>query len=394
MRRAVAYAALGGLLGGLLLGGGFFVLGQIPVGLVVTPGAGPVSVGSHLYLKAMLIVPFALAGVLAGCFCAFVFVFGSRELRRFSGSWERAARAYRREVAWVASGGALAAVLVAGGGPVAPGIYPLSGGIRTGPLDLRSIDAASQWQAIEILQMQGLARHGDGWAAAAERAATQAFFDFLPAVHVAGLLVLGGTLAAWSGLVAALFLVSRRAGGEAVFWTLWLFAGGCFLAFVAFSGFGYAFSGFSAGSIVDLLFLVEIFLYSVVNTCVPAAWITLAAVVGNTVFGLAGLATARRAALTGLLTFANAGAVLILGTTTRLTLLLKPPVLLPDGRFELPTPAWHILAYFEGHLVTPFLAFMPSAPLATFGTAVGVGLIFGGASYGMNVSFEESTRDG
>ena len=72
---------------------------------------------------------------------------------------------------------------------------------------------------------------------------------------------------------------------------------------------------------------------------------------------------------------------------------LKPPVPSARGRFELPTPGWHILTYFEGHLVAPFMTFLPSAPLATFGTAVGVGLVFGGACRGMNVAFEAPSHD-
>ncbi len=386
MRRAIAYGAFGGLLGGLLLGGGFFVLGELPTGLVIPLGEG-MGLSGGSYLKAMLLLPFALAGALAGCFCAYIFVFGSRELGRFSESRERTFRIYRRPIAGVSLAGALAAVLIAGGVPVPPGIYPLpidQGGV---PADGQTLDAASQWRAIEALQMAGLARRGGGLGAGFERVATEAFFAFLPAIHICALFVFGATLAGWSALLAATFLISRRAAGEAVFWTLWLFASGCFLAFVAFSGFGSAFSGFEAGGPHDLLPLVEIFLYSVVNTCVPAAWITLSAVVGNTLFGLAGVAGWRRSAFTGLLTFANAGAVLILGTTTRLTLILKPPIPSPHGGFELPTPAWHILAYFEGHLVAPHLTYFPSAPLVAFGTAVGVGLVFGGACHGMNSTF-------
>ncbi len=396
MRRAVAYAAFGGLLGGLLLGGGFLVLGDIPSGLVGRLGGGIRGLAGSGYLKAMLILPFALAGALAGSFCALVVVFASRELRHFSGSRARAFQIYRRPIVGVSVAGALIAVLVAGGVPVPPGIYPLLIDQGAVPTDARALDAASQWRAIEALQVEALSRHGGGMGAAFERVATGMFFRFLPAIQICALLVLGATLSSWSALAVATFLVSRRAGGEAAFWTLWLLAGGCFLAFVAFSGFGFAFSGFGtgSGSSVDLLPLVEMFLYSVVNTSVPAAWITLSAVVGNTLFGLAGVAGFQRSVLTGLLTFANAGAVLILGTTTRLTLLLNPPVPSARGGFDLPTPAWHILAYFEGHLVTPFLAFLPSAPLVTFGTATGVGLIFGGACHGMNATFVQPLRDG
>ena len=51
-----------------------------------------------------------------------------------------------------------------------------------------------------------------------------------------------------------------------------------------------------------------------------------------------------------------------------------------------------VLSYFEGHLVDPRMMMLPAAPLATLGIAIGVGLIFGGACYGMNVTFAERRK--
>ncbi len=388
MKRAGTYAAAGGLVGGIVLGGGAYVFGDMPI--LIRWGDRVIDLGASGILTALLIVPFALAGALAGCFAAYIVVFGCRELGRFSGSWERALRRYHRPIAWLTLAGALAAVLLARGLPVPPGLYPhfiddgarhLSRATTFGPGD--------PWREIETLQMAALAQRNDSPVAGLERLFTRAFFGLLPLIHAAALLVLGGTFAGWSALVCATYLVSRRAGGEAVFWSLWLLAGGFFLGIVTVGGFGYAFGGFGPNT------PAELYLYSMVNTGIPTAWIALAAAAGNTTFGLLGLDVRRRSALAGLLAAANAGAVLLLGTTTRLTLALKPPVASARGfGVELPTPAWHILTYFEGHLIAPIMGAAPSAPLATLGVVIGVGLIFGGACYGLNLSFAEPRRGG
>ena len=389
MRRAVLYATSAGLLGGLVLGGGTHVFGEIPTDIVIHWRGLTLDLGANRFLRALVIVPFALAGVLAGSFSGYVVVFGCRELGRFSGSWERAFGQYRRPIAGLTLGGALAAVLLAGSLPVTPGLYPrfveppaAQPGRGPAPGDV------DPWREIETLQTAALAQRGDGLVDRFQRAFTRAFFAFLRGVHAVALSLLGGTLAGWSALVCATFLVSRRAGGEGLFWSLWLLAGGFFLGIVTIVAFGFAFGGLGPGA------PAELYLYSMVNTGIPAAWITLAAAAGNTAFGLLGLGVRWRSALAGLLAAANAGAVLILGTTTRLTLVLNPPTPRSQVGVELPTPAWHILTYFEGHLVAPGMAYLPSAPLATLGVVIGVALAFGGAFYGMNLSSAEMRRGG
>jgi hypothetical protein len=387
VRRAIKYAAAGGLLAGIVLGGGTFVLGAIPIDVMLDVGGLRIHLSADSPLIVLLIVPMALAGALAGGFTAYVVVFGCRELDRFAESRERAWRRHRRPIGWLTLAGALAAVLLARGLPVPPGLYPHVVDERTAHLRWPRLEAQDPWQAIEILQMTALAARGDSLVQRVQRTATRAFFVFQPQIQAVALSILGGTLGSWCALVCATWLVSRRAGGEAAFWSLWLLAGGFFLGIVAIGGFGYAFGALGPGS------PAEIYLYSFVNTGVPAAWIALAAAAGNCIFGLLGLSVRRRSALAGLFTAANAGAILILGTTTRLTLALNPPVPLTRGvGVELPTTAWHILTYFEGHLVAPFMGIAPSAPLATLGVVIGVGLVFGGAFYGMNAGDVEAAR--
>ncbi len=53
-----------------------------------------------------------------------------------------------------------------------------------------------------------------------------------------------------------------------------------------------------------------------------------------------------------------------------------------------------ILTYFEGHLVLPAMSLAPSAPLATLGAVIGVGLAFGGAFYGLNLATAEARSAG
>ncbi len=381
MRRAGNYAAAGGLVGGLVIGVGAFVFGADSVDLVLRLGALTIDLSAASPLIVLLLVPMALAGALAGSFTAYVVVFGCRELDRFSESRERAWRQYRRPIAWLTLAGALAAVLLARSLPVPPGLYPHVVDERALHPGRARLESQDPWPAIETLQMTALAPRGDGVVNRVQRLATRAFFACLPQIHAVALLILGGTLGSWCALLCATYLVSRRAGGEAVFWSLWLLAGGFFLGIVAIGGFGYAAGALGPRS------SAEMYLYSFVNTGVPAAWITLAAAAGNTMLGLQGLSVRRRSALAGLLAAANAGAVLLLGTTTRLTLALKPPLPFAQGfGVELPTPAWHILTYFEGHLVAPVMGVAPSAPLATLGVVIGVGLMFGGACYGLNLA--------
>ncbi len=385
MRRAVKYAAAGGLLGGIVLGCGIFVFGAIPIDVMFLVGGLWIHLTADNPLIVLLIVPMALAGALAGSFTAYVVVFGCCELDRFSESRERAWRRYRRPIAWLTLAGALAAVLLARDLPVPPGLYPHVVNERTLQFGGARLEPQDPWRAIETLQMTALASRTGGVVNRLQRLATRAFFACLPQIHAAALLVLGGTLGSWCALVCATYLVSRRAGGEAAFWSLWLLAGGFFLGIVAITGFGYASGSLGPGA------PAELYLYSFLNTGIPAAWIALAAAAGNTMLGLLGLGVRRRSALAGLFAAANAGAILILGTTTRLTLALSPPVPLTRGvGVQLPTTAWHILTYFEGHLVAPYMGSAPSAPLATLGVVIGVGLLFGGACYGLNLAAAEA----
>ncbi len=211
---------------------------------------------------------------------------------------------------WLFPGGAVAAVLLAGGVPVSPGLYPVLSEQRRTELPR----AEEQWHAMELLQRRAFEERGDRISDQFQLAFTGGFFALLPLIHTLALLTFGATVAGWCGLVFATFLVSRRAGGEAVFWSFWLLAAGFSLGSVAVVGFGYLFQTFGPNASAEMYF------YSIWLGGVPAAWITFAAVAGNTIFGLFDLRPFRRSVYAGLLTSANAGAVLILGTATRLPL--------------------------------------------------------------------------
>ena len=286
MRRAGLYAAIGGASGGVVLGVGTYVFGAIP--LIIHWGDLTLDLGAGGILTALLIIPFALSGALAGSFSAYVMVFGSRELGRFSESWERAFEQYRRPIAGLTLAGALVAVLLARGLPVPPGIYPHM--VHQGAASGLTLGAAPQdpWRAIEALQLAALKPRADDLAGRFQLFVTRGFFIFLPLIHAVALLILGGTLGCWSALVCAVYRVSRRAGGEAIFWSLWLLVGGFFLGIVTIGGFGYAFGGFGPRT------SLQMYIYSILNTGIPAAWIAFAAVAGNTTFGLLGVSVRRR----------------------------------------------------------------------------------------------------
>lgn len=367
MRRAVLCGALGGAFAGLVLG----------VGVYVFSDESWFRVGPE---AALLLPPFVLAGSLLGGFCAYVVCFGCRELKHFSGVWDRAFREHRRPILWLVPAGALTAVLLAGNVPVPPGLYPF---VRQAPDPSpapRRLEGP--WSAVEGLQMTALDRRGDGIDERFQRAAARGFFALLPEIHALSLCVLGATAAFWCALVTALFLVSRRAGGEAVFWSLWLLAAGFFLGIATIGGFAWAFQQWNVESPGELEagFPDRLFVYSIWNAGVPAAWIIFAAAQSNVACGLLGLNAFWRSAWAALIISANAGAVLVLGTTTRLTLALN---------LDTPPGVKIVLSYFEGCLVDPRLMVLPAAPLATLGVVIGVGLSLGAASYGMNVTFDD-----
>ena len=262
-------------------------------------------------------------------------------------------------------------MLLAGALPVSPGVSPRY-------VDVRSHRPASQqfedpWQAVEDLQMRALEQRRDRMAERFQNAVTRGFFFLLPLIHLLCLSVLGATVAGWSGLVFATFLVSRRAAGEAVFWSLWLLAAGFFLGIGALFGFAYAFH--AVGPSLGLP--NEVLVYSIWNVSVPASWIIFVAAAGNAALGLVDLDVSRRSSLAGLAAAANAGAILVLGTTSRLTLSLG---------LDAPPMPQAVLSYFEGRLVHSNFMTLVTAPLATLGVVIGVALALGGACYGLNSS--------
>ncbi len=376
MKQTLAYAALGGALGGLLMGLAFFSFTDFDTAAEMF--AVPWFKDQRLSL---LLPPFIVSGAALGGCCAFILFFGCLELARFSELLQCGFRTYRRPILWLCVAGALTALVLAKGVPISPGLFPIDEKIA-----VDEKEAAERWKAIKRLQDEALERSELPTAPVQLRFAS-AFLKRIREIHALLIWFFGATVSGWSALVFATFLVSRRAGSEAAFWSLWLLAGGFSLGIVAIGGFGYAFQAFGPGS------SLELYVYSILNAGTPGAWIAFTAAAGNTFFGMFGLGAARQSFLAGLLTFANTFGILVLGTTTRLSIVLSPAVRDDDGIYQPSNPVWHVLTYFEGHMVDPFMTFLPTVPLAALITSIGMGLICGGACYGINLTVaEEQTR--
>ncbi len=395
MKQACLYSALGGAVGATILGIGFVLLTEFPPDFQLPLGDRVIDLSAWSRAPMLLILPFTLAGAALGVFSAGVFFFGSCELDHFSEPVRGGFEAHRQPILWMALAGGLVGLLLAGGVPISPGLYPIfyvddpgSGLERVYPGEARGagqrvfteLSPENQWRVLEVLQSKALEGRS-GARAAFQRRFTGVFFALLPAIQAAALFAFGATITGWSALICATFLFSRRAGGELAFWSLWLLFTGFSLGIVAIGGFGYAFQAFGEDSSADL------YVYSIFNAGVPGAWIVFAAVAGNTFGGLFGLANPWRSLFAGGVATVNAYTVLTLGTTTRFIHVVNPPIRDGEGlALEFAAPVWNVLTYFEGRLVDPDMMVFPSAPLAAIVTAFGLGLGLAGACYGTNVS--------
>ena len=367
MSRSIVYGALGGVFAGPLMGIGTFIFSDRS-----WMSGGRVEIILSPFGAILLILPFALLGMLLGGSCAYVVDFGCREMRRFAPARAHGFRSHHKLILWLTVFGALTAVLLPGGLPLPPGLFPSYEDVPPGIDEPER--SADPWQAIEMLQMQALEGREDRFAERLQLRLTRGFFAYLSTIQAIALLVLGATITGWFALVCAIHGSSRRAGREAVFWSFWLLAGGYFIGIACISGFGHLYRTLGPDTPGEIL------VYSIWNTGIPAAWTTFVAAAANTIFGLFGLPTLWRSVLAGLVTAANTTALLVLGTTSRWTSILG---------LEVPMGVRINASYFEGALTHPYFGLLPAAPMATLGIAIGVALSLGGACYGMNVTSAE-----